>query len=183
MDVDAHYRFVLAQGFDAHRVCLAGESAGGGITVATLAALRDASEPLPACAWLSCPWVDLEMTGASMDDKAAVDPLIARRYLKELAAQYLAGTPPRTPGASPLYADLRGLPPLLIQTGTAETLLDDSVRLARAAAAADVRITLQAWPDMIIRGTSGTRRSLRRAGRSPRPAPSSRAPRRPKRKY
>ncbi len=82
-------------------------------------------------------------------EKAAVDPLIQRSYLSELAAAYLNGADPRTPLASPLYADLRGLPPLLIQVGAAETLLDDAVRLARAAGAADVRTTLEVWPDMI----------------------------------
>jgi acetyl esterase/lipase len=148
-DALAGYRYLLAQGFEPAHIAIAGESAGGGLAVAALVRLRESGMPLPACAWLSSPWVDLENTGATMDTKAAVDPLISKPYLTELAAIYLQGTDPRTPAASPLHADLRGLPPLLIQVGTAETLLDDAVRLAGRAAAADVRVTLQAWPDMI----------------------------------
>jgi acetyl esterase/lipase len=148
-DVVAGYRYLLAQGFDPRRVVVAGESAGGGLAVAALVRLRDAGVPLPACAWCSSPWVDLENTGATMETKAAVDPLINKPYLAELAAAYLHGADPRTPAASPLHADLRGLPPLLIQVGSAETLLDDAVRLAGRAGAADVRVTLQVWPGMI----------------------------------
>ncbi len=89
------------------------------------------------------------MSGGSMTSKAAVDPLIQKSYLAELAALYLNGADPRTPMVSPIYADLKGLPPLLIQVGSAETLLDDAVRLAGVAGAADVRVTLQVWPSMI----------------------------------
>jgi len=96
------------------------------------------------------PWVDdLQMTGASLDEKADIDPLISRPYLEELAAAYLAGTDPANPLVSPLRADLAGLPPLLVQVGAAETLLDDAVRLVRRAGAADVRISLEIWPNMI----------------------------------
>jgi acetyl esterase/lipase len=143
------YRFLLSQGFAPQRIVMAGESAGGGLAVAALVRLRDAGAPLPACTWCSSPWVDLEMTGGTMVTKAAVDPLIQKSYLAELAAAYLNGADPRTPTASPLHADLRGLPPVLIQVGSAETLLDDAVRLAGVAGAADVRVTLQVWPDMI----------------------------------
>jgi acetyl esterase/lipase len=148
-DAIAGVRFLLAQGFAQSRLAIAGESAGGGMAVATLVSLRDVGLPLPACAWLSSPWVDLEQRGGSMATKAAVDPLIQRPYLDELATAYLNGADPRTPLASPLNADLRGLPPLLIQVGSAETLLDDAVRLAGVAGAADVRVTLDVWPDMI----------------------------------
>jgi len=148
-DALAGYRFLLARGFRPDNIVLAGESAGGGLAIATLVSLRDSGTPLPACAWCSSPWVDLEMTGATMASKAAVDPLIQPAYLRELAALYLNGQDPRLPMASPLHADLRGLPPLLIQVGSAETLLDDAIRLAGAAAAADVRTTLQVWPHMI----------------------------------
>jgi acetyl esterase/lipase len=148
-DAIAGVRFLLAQGFAPPRIAIAGESAGGGLAVATMVSLRDAGLPLPACAWLSSPWVDLEQRGGSMATKAAVDPLIQRPYLDELAAAYLHGADPRTPLASPLHADLRGLPPLLIQVGSAETLLDDAVRLAGVAGDADVRVTLEVWPDMI----------------------------------
>lgn len=143
------YRWLLALGFAPENIAVAGESAGGGLAVATLVALRDSGDPLPSCAWLSSPWVDLENAGVTMATKAAVDPLISKPYLAELAAMYLHGADARAPLASPLYADLRGLPPMLIQVGSAETLLDDAVRLAAAAGAMEVRVTLQVWPDMI----------------------------------
>jgi len=139
----------LSQGFDPKRIAVAGESAGGGLAIAMLVSLRDRGVPLPACTWCSSPWVDLEAIGGSMTAKASVDPLIQKAYLMELAAAYLKGADPRMPLASPLYADLRGLPPMLIQVGSAETLLDDSVRLAGVAGAADVRVRLEVWPDMI----------------------------------
>ena len=148
-DVIAGYHFLLSQGFDPKRVAVAGESAGGGLAIAMLVSLRDRGVPLPACTWCSSPWVDLEAIGGSMTAKAPVDPLIQKAYLMELAADYLKGGDPRMPLASPLYADLRGLPPMLIQVGSAETLLDDSVRLAGVAGAADVRVRLEVWPDMI----------------------------------
>ena len=143
------YAFLLAQGFDPKNIAIAGESAGGGLAVATLTSIRDAGMNLPACAWLSSPWVDLEMAGASMSAKSTVDPLIQKSYLQELAAMYLGGVDARTPLASPIHANLSRLPPMLIQVGSAETLLDDAVRLASVAGAADVRLTLEIWPDMI----------------------------------
>jgi epsilon-lactone hydrolase len=143
------YRFLLSQGFLPENIMIGGESAGGGLTIATLVSLREAGAPLPACAWCSSPWTDLEMSGATIQTKAGVDPLIQGPYLHELAAAYLHGIDPRMPMASPIYADLRGLPPLLIQVGSDETLLDDAIRLAAVAAAADVRTTLQVWPHMI----------------------------------
>ena len=148
-DVIAGYHFLLSQGLDPKRIAVAGESAGGGLAIALLVSLRDRGIPLPACTWCSSPWVDLEAIGGSMSSKASVDPLIQKAYLMELAAAYLKGADPRMPLASPLYADLRGLPPMLIQVGSAETLLDDSVRLAGVAGAADVRVRLEVWPDMI----------------------------------
>ena len=148
-DAVAAYRFLLSRGFAANRIAVAGDSAGGGLAVALLVVLRDAGLALPACAWCCSPWVDLEGNGGSMTAKAAIDPMVQPPYLLELAASYLAGADPRTPLAAPLYADLRGLPPMLIQVGSAETLLDDAVRLAGAAGAADVRVRLDIWPDMI----------------------------------
>lgn len=145
-DALASFRFLLANGYAAHRIVIGGESAGGGLALALMTSLRDAGLSLPAGAWLSSPWVDLEMSGASMQSKAAIDPLISRAHLDELAAAYLGDTPARHPLASPLYADLRGLPPLLIQVGSAETLLDDSVRLAGVAGAADVRSHSRSGP-------------------------------------
>jgi acetyl esterase/lipase len=112
--------------------------------------LRDAGEQLPACLWLASPWTDLTMSGATLETKDNVDPLIHKGYLSELADAYVPAGMIRTdPRISPLFADLRGLPPTLIQVGSAETLLDDSVRLAGSAGAAGVAATLEIWPDMI----------------------------------
>ena len=123
------YAFLLAQGFDPKNIAIAGESAGGGLAVATLTSIRDAGMNLPACAWLSSPWVDLEMAGASMSAKSTVDPLIQKSYLQELAAMYLGGVDARTPLASPIHANLSRLPPMLIQVG----LRRDLARRCRAA--------------------------------------------------
>ncbi len=148
-DATAAYRWLLAHGATPARTVSAGDSAGGGLTVATLLALRDARVPLPAAGVCLSPWVDLEAIGESMTTKAAVDPMVQRDGLLGMAAAYLAGQNPRTPLASPLYADLSGLPPLLIQVGTAETLLDDATRLAERARKAGVTVTLEPWEDMI----------------------------------
>ena len=148
-DALAGYRFLLSSGYDAARITLAGESAGGGLAIATLLSLRDAGVTLPGSVWCSSPWVDLEMTGATMTSKAAVDPLIQKPYLIETAAAYLRGTDPRSPLVSPIHADLHGLPRMLIQVGSAETLLSDSIRLAAVSGEADVDVTLQVWPGMI----------------------------------
>jgi monoterpene epsilon-lactone hydrolase len=148
-DATAAYRWLLANGTSSAQLVIAGDSAGGGLTVATLVALRDAGEPLPAAGVCLSPWVDLEGVGESMTTKAAVDPMVQREGLTKMAAMYLAGQPPRTPLAAPLHADLSGLPPLLIQVGTAETLLDDSTRLAERARKAGVQVTLEPWEDMI----------------------------------
>jgi acetyl esterase/lipase len=170
-DALAGYRFLLAEGIDPRRIVIAGDSAGGGLTMAVLLSLRDAGQKLPACAWCISPWVDLEMTGASMTGKAPVDPLIQEPYLQELASAYLAGADPRGPLVSPMHADLRGLPPLLIQVGSAETLLDDAVRLASAAGAADMAVMLEVYPDMIhvwhlfYQDVPAGRRALAAAGR------------------
>ncbi len=148
-DAVAGYRFLLDQGFAPARIAIGGDSAGGGLTLATLLSLREEGLPLPACAWLVSPWTDLEQSGESMTTLAGVDPMIQPPYLDEIARAYLNGAEPRTPLASPLHAELRGLPPLLVQVGAAETLLDDSVRLAGRAGAADVAVTLEVWPEMI----------------------------------
>jgi acetyl esterase/lipase len=148
-DAMAAYRWLLAQGCDPRRLSIAGDSAGGGLTVATLVALRDAGAPLPAAGVCMSPWVDLEGIGESMLARAELDPMVDRNGLLHMAALYLNGVDPRTPLAAPLYADLRGLPPLLIQVGTAETLLDDATRIAARARAADVDVTLEVWDDMI----------------------------------
>ncbi|HEX6031663.1 MAG TPA: alpha/beta hydrolase [Tepidiformaceae bacterium] len=146
-DAVAAYRYLRKQGIPASEIVIAGDSAGGGLTVATLLALRDAGDELPAAGVCISPWVDLCGEGESMVTKANVDPMVGKEGLTQMATHY-AGDDLRNPLASPLYGDLAGLPPLLIQVGTAETLLDDSTRLAGKARAAGVDVTLEEWEDM-----------------------------------
>ena len=148
-DATQAYRWLLNQGVDTKRLAIAGDSAGGGLTVATLVALRDAGVKLPAAGVALSPWVDLEGLGESMTSKASVDPMIQADPLRRFGKHYLGTHDPRTPLAAPLYADLSGLPPLLLQVGTAETLLDDSTRIAERARKAGVKVTLDQWEDMI----------------------------------
>jgi len=144
------WRFLRNQGIPASRLVIGGDSAGAGLAVALIRPLRDAHEELPACAWLVSPWMDLTMSGSTFASKDAVDPIIHKTYLDELADAYLPpGMDRKDPRISPLYADLRSFPPLLIQVGSAETLLDDATRFASAAGAADVPVTLEIWPHMI----------------------------------
>jgi acetyl esterase/lipase len=148
-DAVVAYRWLLDGGADPARIAVAGDSAGGGLTVAMLVSLRSQGVRLPAAGVCLCPWVDMEMTGASMDTNDAADPLVKRDVLINMAAAYLQNQDARTPLASPLHADLKGLPPLLVQVGTAETLLDDAARLAERARAAGVEVTYEPWPAMI----------------------------------
>jgi epsilon-lactone hydrolase len=138
------------QGIDAAHIAVGGDSAGANLSVALINQLRADSEELPACAWLVSPWTDLTMSGSTMTTKDAVDPLMHKGYLQELANAYVpAGMESNDPRISVLYADLHGLPPALIQVGSDETLLDDASRFAAAAGAADVPVTLEIWPHMI----------------------------------
>ncbi|MEX1254727.1 MAG: alpha/beta hydrolase [Dehalococcoidia bacterium] len=148
-DATAVYRWLLAQGVDPARLAIAGDSAGGGLTAATLLALRDAGDTLPAVAALISPWLDLACAGESMSSKAEADPILSRELLQGWGAHYLNGADARAPLASPVYADLAGLPPLLVQVGTAEVLLDDSLRFAERARSAGVDVTLEPWDDML----------------------------------
>jgi monoterpene epsilon-lactone hydrolase len=142
-DALAAYRWLISNGANPASTVIAGDSAGGGLTLATLVTLRDVRDRLPAAGICISPWVDLEAIGESMESNASVDPLISREMLCEMAATYLAGENPKSPMAAPLYADLRGLPPLLIQVGTWETLLDDALRITERARAAGVDVTLE----------------------------------------
>jgi monoterpene epsilon-lactone hydrolase len=148
-DSVAAYRWMLGQGLKPARIAVAGDSAGGGLTVATLVAIRDAKLPLPGAGACLSPWVDLEGIGESMTTRAGVDPIVQKAGLLQMAAACLGGKDPRTPLAAPLYADLSGLPPLLIQVGTAETLLDDASRLAERARKAGVTVSYEPWERMI----------------------------------
>jgi len=149
-DAQTAWRFLRRQGVPANRIAVGGDSAGGNLTITLINGLRAAGEDLPACAWLVSPWTDLTMSGATLATKDAVDPLIHKGYLEELAEAYVPGTVDRKdPLISPLFADLHGFPPILIQVGSAETLLADASRFAAAAGAADVDVTLEIWPHMI----------------------------------
>jgi len=148
-DATAAYGWLLESGIKADEIAVAGDSAGGGLTVSTLVALRDAGQPVPAAGVCESPWVDMEGIGKSMTARAGLDPMVQKDGLIGMANLYLNGADPRTPLAAPLYADLQGLPPLLIQVGTSETLFDDATRLAERGKAAGVEVALEPWDDMI----------------------------------
>ncbi len=142
-DVLAVWRWLRAgQGLSAGSMAVAGDSAGGGLAVSLLVATRDAGKALPAAAVLMSPTVDLTSSGASMTERAEQDPVSTPALLRQLASDYLAGADPKTPLASPLFAAMTGLPPLLVLVGTADLLLSDSERLAAAAGEAGVNVTL-----------------------------------------
>ena len=144
------WHWLRDRGFPADRIIVGGDSAGAGLTLALWQTLAAAGDAAPVALWLVSPWTDLTLSGESLERKDAVDPLLHRAYLTELAEAYVPDAARRTdPLVSPLFADLAGLPPTLIQVGTDETLLDDAVRLARAAGLADAEVTLQTWPHMI----------------------------------
>lgn len=148
-DAIAAYRRLLEQGYNANEIVLAGDSAGGGLAVSLMVALREQGIPMPRAAVLLSPWVDLTASGDSYRTRAAVDPVHQRAMVLILSKVYLAGGDASDPRASPLFADLTGLPPLLIQAGDHETILDDAIRLVQNARAAGVDVTLDIAPDMI----------------------------------
>ena len=147
-DATAAYRWLLSTGVSPAKIALAGDSAGGGLVLATLLALRDSRQPLPAAGICMSPWVDLEGIGASAQPGGANDPLLQIAGLREMGKHY-ASANLRHPHAAPLYASFRGLPPLLIQVGTRELLLDDSTRVAAKAKADGVDVTLETWDGLI----------------------------------
>ena len=148
-DALAAYRWLLHERVAPESVVVAGDSAGGGLTLALLIAARDAGLPLPGAAVVLSPWTDLAATGESLDTNAERDPMLDKRGVLAFSRWYLKGADPKAPLASPLYADLRGLPPLLIQVGGAEILLDDSTRFAKRAEDAGVAVTLEIWEEML----------------------------------
>ena len=165
------WHFLRHHGIAAEHIAIGGDSAGGGLSLAVALKLRNNKEKLPACLWLVSPWTDLTMSGSTLVTKDAVDPLIHKGYLCELADAYLGrAADRRDPSVSPLFAELTGMPPMLIQVGSAETLLDDSVRLAAATGQADVPVSLEIWPHMIHAwhlwnaGLEPGREALRSAG-------------------
>jgi len=145
-DALAAYRALLDDGVPASRIAVLGESAGGGLVIATLLAARDAGLPQPASATAFSPFADLSLSGGTLSSKEKADPALTPRGLRIRTADYLNGADPRSPLASPVFADLTGLPPLFIQVGSHEILLDDALRLAARAATDDVPVELQVYP-------------------------------------
>jgi acetyl esterase/lipase len=145
-DARAAYVGLLAQGIAPAQIALAGESAGGGLAVATLLALRKDGMPLPSCAYVMSPYVDLTLSGETLAEKADVDPILTLDGLRARVPDYVGGADASDPSISPIFADLRGLPPLLIQVGSHEVLLSDAIRLAGRAAISDVPVTLDVTP-------------------------------------
>ncbi len=148
-DATKAYRWLLGQGIRPESIVISGDSAGGGLSLATLLALKAAGDPLPGAAVLLSPWTDLLATGESMKTRKAADPMINPDLAIQGATQYHGDTPASDPLVSPLYGDYHGLPPMLIQVGDAEVLLDDSTRVAEKAKAAGVDVTIEVWDEMI----------------------------------
>jgi epsilon-lactone hydrolase len=146
-DAVAAYRWLLEQGIAPSSLAVAGDSAGGGLTLALMLTARQAGLPLPSCLYLLSPWVDLALTAGTMVTKADVEMLATPDALRWFAASYLGERSRENPLVSPLYADLAGMPPMLIQVGSEETLLDDAVRLAGKAGAAKVAVQLEIVPE------------------------------------
>jgi len=147
-DALAAYQALLDNGVAASDIAFAGESAAGGLAIATLVNARDHGLPLPAAAFVMSPYVDLTLAGTSMETKGALDPLLSREALQARVPDYTSGEDAALGLISPIFADLSGLPPLIIQAGSHEVLLDDAVRLAQRAAAADVEVTLDITPQV-----------------------------------
>lgn len=147
-DAVAAYRWLLAEGAEPGKVLIMGDSAGGGLALATLLKLRDERCPLPGAAVALSPWTDLALTGASLKLNARSDPMLEVEHLPALVEEYLAGADPRLPYASPLYGDLGGLPPTLIQVGGDEILRDDAVRMHERLRRAGCQAELEIWPRM-----------------------------------
>ena len=147
--ISAYEWLTNRKGYNPKNLIIAGDSAGGGLTLATLVKLRDQGVPLPAAGVCLSPWTDLALTGESMKHKLHEDPFVSPDGLMFDAGLYLGKTDPKNPYASPLYADFKGLPPLCIQVGSAEILLDDATRLAKRAKEAGVEVQLDIWEDMV----------------------------------
>jgi monoterpene epsilon-lactone hydrolase len=145
-DAFTAYEAVLDNGIAPSDIAFAGESAGGGLAIATLVNARDHGRPLPAAAFVMSPYADLTLAGTTMETRREVDPLLSRERLEPRVIDYTSGQDPALGLISPIFADLSGLPPLIIQAGTHEVLLDDAVRLAGQAVTADVEVTLDITP-------------------------------------
>ena len=142
------YRFAISEGHAPEAIALCGDSSGGGLVLATLIALRDLGDPMPGTAICMSPWTDLTLSGNSLQVNGDADPMVSATTLALMADAYLGEVDRRSPTASPLFADLTGLPPLLLQVGSSELLLDDTTRFAERAEAADVDVTVEIWDDV-----------------------------------
>lgn len=142
------YEWLLKNGYHSSQICFAGDSAGGGLAISTLLALREKGTPLPAGAFCFSPWFDLKLSGNSIFENKNVDPILSGDVLKKYVEYYIGGHQPIEPLISPLFADLNGLPPILIHSGRNEILLDDSVRFYEKARSAGVDVSLTTWDDM-----------------------------------
>jgi epsilon-lactone hydrolase len=156
-DARAAYQGLLAQGMDPGQIVLAGDSAGGGLVVATLLAAREAGLPMPSCAFLMSPYADLTLSGATLTERQSLDPILTEGGLRVRAPEYVAGADAADPLISPIFGDLSGLPPLLIEVGSHEILLSDALRLAARAATSDVAVTLDVTPGVphVFQGYAG----------------------------
>jgi acetyl esterase/lipase len=147
-DAVSAYHWLLANGAEAQRIAVMGDSAGGGLVFSLMLRLRDEKVPLPGAAVALSPWTDLALTGPSLRLNAASDPMLSAEDPPQFVDDYLAGADPRTPYASPLYGDPAGLPPTIIQVGSDEVLRDDAVRMAERMRAAGCQVELEIWPRM-----------------------------------
>jgi monoterpene epsilon-lactone hydrolase len=147
-DALSAYRWLLARGFKPADIIIAGDSAGGGLALATTLALRDAGKPLPAAVVCLSPWADLTLSGESYQIKAKADPILTARKLRHWASSYTDEENMSNPLVSPVYADFHDFPPLLIQVGSEEIMLDDATQVAERAKTAGVDVTLKIWPSM-----------------------------------
>ncbi len=147
-DATSAYRWLLSTGLTGGNIAIAGDSAGGGLSIATSILLRDAGDPPPASIACISPWTDLEMSGNSIKANSKIDPMLNLKSLKIWASNYIGDSDPRSPLISPIYADLKGISPLLIHVGSDEIILDDSTRIAEKAKNAGVNVTVQFYDQM-----------------------------------
>jgi len=148
IDAVKAYNWLIECGHQAEDIIIAGDSAGGGLAVATALSLKDESQQMPRALGLISPWADMTMSGESVKSKADLDPMIRKDWLDAMINNYATGLPPDSPLCSPIYADLDGLPPVYIQVGSDEILLDDAVRLAQRIESFGGKVNLEIWEDM-----------------------------------
>jgi acetyl esterase/lipase len=147
-DAVSAYRWLINNGYSNENIALAGDSAGGGLSLAASISLRDSGDPAPSSVACISPWTDLKMSGDSIKTHAEIDPMLTHEVLQVMASNYIRDNDPRSPLISPIYADLKGLSPLLCQVGSAEILLDDSIRIVEKAKNAGVDATLKIYDQM-----------------------------------